>query len=187
MFGGETMIEEKQQNKDLTHVDNYLKDRVVFMEGEFNLVNCNRLKKELLYLYAHNSKEPITIFINSNGGSVYGLNMLWGILQKAPCKIKTVALGYAMSAGADLLLMGDERMAYPNTTIMFHGIQTWMDYSNLSDIEDELTHCKNLENELKKLMIRKTKLSKAKIDEIFDNDIYYNNKEAFKYGIINKK
>lgn len=74
------------------------------------------------------SSDPITVFINSNGGSTRSLEVLEGLLRTSDvdgkhCRIITVALGNAGSAAATLLASGDYAVAYPSAKIHFHGVR----------------------------------------------------------------
>ena len=74
------------------------------------------------------ASEPITIYINSPGGSVRGLEIIWGCLKAADAdekvaRIITVAIGDAGSAAANLLGLGDYAIAYPYSVIHFHGVR----------------------------------------------------------------
>lgn len=87
----------------------------------------NGVAPEVLRLRSQ-SNDPITVFINSNGGSTRALEILEGLLR-APnadgkfCRIITVALGNAGSAAATLLASGDYSAAYPSANIHFHGVR----------------------------------------------------------------
>lgn len=70
---------------------------------------------------------PITVFIDSFGGSPYLAEALRGVLSSpdqssfTPCRIITVATIHAASAAADLLSSGDYAIAYRDCIIHFHG------------------------------------------------------------------
>jgi ATP-dependent protease ClpP protease subunit len=70
--------------------------------------------------------EPITVFINSPGGSIRTLDVLDGLLRSRDAdgrssRLITVALGDANSAAATLLALGDYAIAYPHSRMHFHG------------------------------------------------------------------
>ena len=74
-------------------------------------------------------EEPITVFINSGGGSVGdGLAMIEAInlaRRRFGVRIDTVVLGYAYSMGAIVLQAGDTRTIGRFGTLMLHSSQ-WM-------------------------------------------------------------
>ena len=164
--------------------ENYLKSRVVFMEEDFREKSCNKLKKQLLYLFTHNSKKPITIYISSYGGSVDELLMIYGLLKSAPCKIITVALGKCMSAGSYLLLLGDKRYIYPFTRLMFHELAWGGGYSKLHDKETYFNESKRCQEILSNIVKNTTKTKN--VDNFLKEDSYMEPTEALKLGVVHK-
>ncbi len=75
------------------------------------------------------SRDPITVFIDSPGGSVFHANMLHKLISavdqdfSARCRLITVATGFAASAASDLLMAGDYALAYPHCMILCHGVR----------------------------------------------------------------
>jgi ATP-dependent protease ClpP protease subunit len=84
------------------------------------------------------SRAPITLFINSPGGSVFYADQIFRLLtlptqdSGAPCRLIVVGLSLVASAASDLLVAGDYALAYPYSTIMCHGVRQ-------SGVDDELT------------------------------------------------
>ena len=106
------------------------------MLGEIDQALLYRLTPEILKLqYA--SREPITVYIDSPGGSTQVADDLLRLLLSsdqdlaAPCRLITVVTGLAASAAADLLSAGDYSIALPRASILFHGVRY---------LEAELTH-----------------------------------------------
>jgi ATP-dependent protease ClpP protease subunit len=70
---------------------------------------------------------PITVYLDSPGGSTYYADSLLNLLR-APnqkndsCKLTTVVTTYAASAAADILVSGDYAIAYPKAIIHCHGV-----------------------------------------------------------------
>lgn len=103
-------------------------DRAIFVSGEINSDLAAKLTPQILTL-RNSSQDPITVYIDSEGGSVSAAAIIIGLL-KTPgfngeaCPIITVATGSAASAAADMLTLGDYIVAYPHTLLHFHGIRT---------------------------------------------------------------
>jgi ATP-dependent protease ClpP protease subunit len=81
-----------------------------------------RIQMEL----AENNPQPvIPILIDSYGGSVYGcLNMI-GIIEASSKPVHTIVIGKAMSAGATLFAMGQNRYMAENATLMLHDVSSF--------------------------------------------------------------
>ncbi len=164
--------------------NDFLKDRVVFMEGNFDDENCNKLKKELLHLFSHDSKKPITIYITSFGGYIHNFLSIYGLLKTAQCKITTIALGQCMSCGAFLLLCGDERLAYPHAQIMLHELSAYQPYSKLHELEIDFKYSKTLQKILNDLVKKTTKIKN--VAEFMKEDNFLDLNDALKIGVIHK-
>lgn len=80
------------------------------------------------------SNEPITVGIDSPGGSLASLDVIIGLLagpnqDNHKCRIITVATNRAYSAAANLLAFGDYSIALKHSQILFHDVR-------LGSIED---------------------------------------------------
>jgi ATP-dependent Clp protease protease subunit len=78
-------------------------DRILMLTGDVDDYICDLVKAQLLYLESE-SKEDITMYINSGGGSVYsGLGLL-DVMDFVKPDIITVNTGLAASMAAVILL-----------------------------------------------------------------------------------
>lgn len=101
--------------------------RAIFVSEEFSDALVSKLAPQILLL-RRSSILPITVFINSLGGQTQCLDFLYSLLKSQtgePRKprIITVAIGNAKSAAANLLALGDYAIAYPKSSIHFHGVR----------------------------------------------------------------
>ena len=70
---------------------------------------------------AHHTGQPIIpIVIDSYGGSVYGCLDMIAHVKKSKLPVHTICTGKAMSAGAILFGMGQQRYMAENATLMLH-------------------------------------------------------------------
>lgn len=107
-------------------------NRAVYVQGVINQQLVDRLTPKILE-FQHDSRGPITVFIDSSGGMTSTVESLLGILSASdqdfspPCRIITVATARAASSAADLLSSGDYAIAYPGAAILYHGVRTSLD------------------------------------------------------------
>ncbi|MDX2178095.1 MAG: ATP-dependent Clp protease proteolytic subunit [Bryobacteraceae bacterium] len=100
--------------------------RSVFVDGQIDEKLVRRLTPRILDLQAE-SREPITVYIDSDGGSVFYADRLVDLLRapgqdgEAPCRLIAVSTTLAASAAADLLSSADYAIAYPEAGILHHG------------------------------------------------------------------
>ncbi len=104
--------------------------RAVYVSGEIGPQLVSRLTPQILILCA-DSRAPITVYIDSPGGVIQSADQILSLLRStdqdrsAPCRIITVATGFAGSAAADFLAAGDYAIAFPGSLIHFHGARTF--------------------------------------------------------------
>jgi ATP-dependent protease ClpP protease subunit len=102
--------------------------RAVYIRGTIDQSLIDTLTPQILALQ-HQNREPITVYIDSRGGSIASAELLARLLKSTdqdgspPCWIITVATGRAASAAADLLSDGNYALVYSETVVHFHGIR----------------------------------------------------------------
>ena len=67
-------------------------------------------------------REPILLYINSFGGSVYDGLALVDIIQESKTPVYTIVIGSAMSMALWIFLAGKKKFIGKNATLMFHDI-----------------------------------------------------------------
>jgi ATP-dependent protease ClpP protease subunit len=101
-------------------------DRCILIDGRFDDQLLSRVTPTILKL--QKTRGPITVYIlNSPGGGIRIMESLLRLLRApdqdffSSRRIITVATKRAASAAADLLCSGDYAIAYPDSTIHYHG------------------------------------------------------------------
>src|SRR5450759_5652488 len=108
-------------------------DRAIFIDGSINDQLVRQLMPSILKL-RQESSDPITVAIDSPGGSLSSLDTLLGLL-KGPTQnrnsgsIITVATNRAYSAAANLLAFGTYAVGLEHSRILCHDVR-------LSELED---------------------------------------------------
>lgn len=72
--------------------------------------------------------QEITVNINSPGGDLFVGIAIHNALRNLKCKVKTVIQGIAASAASIIFCAGDERLVYPGSVLMVHGVSSLIDY-----------------------------------------------------------
>jgi ATP-dependent protease ClpP protease subunit len=104
-------------------------DRAIFIQGTIDQGTIDRLTPEIMRLTA-GDRGPITVYIDSAGGNVASAEVILKLLQATnqdndpPCWLITVVTSRAASAAADLLSSGNYAIAYPDSTLLYHGVRT---------------------------------------------------------------
>ena len=117
-----------------------LNSRVLLLEGEVNDVTCNGLIKSMLVLEHQSATEPITLIINSPGGSVTAGLALIDTMQSLDCPVITVGEGVVASMAAVILACGDHRQVYRHTQVLIHQLMGGTGMAQQTDIEIVAQH-----------------------------------------------
>lgn len=103
--------------------------RAIYVNGNIDQHLVYRLTPQIVQFQSQD-RTPITVYIDSDGGSIQNMQGLWRLLtasnqDAAPaCLIITVVTSKAASAAADLLSSGDYAIAMPHSKILYHGSRT---------------------------------------------------------------
>lgn len=164
-------------------------DRIFYVDDQINaatlelvkmIIRCNKEDKGLPV----EDRKPITIMIDSPGGSVECLLSIIKAIDISKTPVKTVCYCTAYSAAADLLASGHKGMRYalPGTEIMmhagscaYHGTQSQVDaakkfYDAMGKrVTDHVYSRTDIDTKTQKKM---------------KDDYYMNEEDALKLGII---
>lgn len=88
-------------------------------------------------------REPIMLFINSNGGNAYDSFALADIIKTSKTPVYTIAIGWCMSGGLLIFMAGKKRFVGENATLMFHDVTGWVN-DKTEGIKQELEESKRL-------------------------------------------
>jgi len=129
--------------------------------------------------------EPIKIYIDSYGGSVYQILGLVGIIEKSETPIHTVVTGTAMSAGFILAISGHKRFSHKYATFMVHQLSSG-NWGRLEDLKDDMAENQRLQDILDNLILNKTKIKPGKLKKIYKRkkDWFIDPFTAIKLSII---
>ena len=97
-----------------------LEQRIIVLSGVIDTAQAELVTSALLYLDAQPGIQPISLYINSPGGSVTDGLAIHDVMRQCRHPVHTFCMGQASSMGAVLLAAGDRRFALPNSEIMIH-------------------------------------------------------------------
>ena len=132
-------------------------------------------------------REPIKLYINSYGGSVYDMWGLIDVILNSKTPIYTYCTGYAMSAAFKVFLAGHKRYCYKHSTFMYHQMSCRL-YGKLQDISEDREEMDKLNKQIEDYVIDRTELTKDDIKDIREKkkDFYVHADDAVKYGIVDE-
>lgn len=162
-----------------------LKERIIFLVGEVNDYSANIIVAQMLFLQAEDPKKPISLYINSPGGSVTAGMAIYDTMNFVTNPIHTLCTGQAASMGAFLLSSGDERRALPHSRIMIHqplgGAQ-----GQATDIAIQAAEILRLKEILTGILAKNSKQPYEKVLQDCERDRFLSAQEAKDYGLIDE-
>lgn len=164
-----------------------LKERIVFLGTGINDSVANVIVAQLLYLNSLDQKKPISLYINSPGGSVYSGLAIYDAMQMIQAPVSTVAVGVSASMGTALLASGakGKRYALPHATIHMHptggGAQGYTEDVRIATREQE-----RLQTQLFHLMGKHSGHTWKEIEDYFLRDKFLSAPEARAFGLIDE-
>jgi len=164
-----------------------LKERVVFLVGQFEDQMANLIVAQLLFLESENPEKDISLYINSPGGVVSSGLAIYDTMQFIRPHVSTMCIGQAASMGAVILAGGapGKRYALPHSRVMIHqpmgGSQ-----GQASDIEIHAREILGAREKLNRIFVEHTGQSIDRIKEDTDRDYFLSADESVEYGIIDK-
>ena len=164
-----------------------LKERIVFLGTPINDQVANLIVAQLLWLNSEDPNQPINLYINSPGGSVYAGLAIYDTMQMITAPVSTVAVGVTASMGTVLLASGaaGRRYALPHATIHMHpassGAQGYTEDVRIAFREQE-----RIQTQLFKIVSKHSNRSWKEIEADFERDRYMNAMEAQEYGLVDE-
>lgn len=164
-----------------------LKDRIIFIQGEFNDHMANGVVAQLLYLQSMDVNKDIYMYINSPGGHISSMYAIFDTMQYIKPDIVTVGLGSVASAGSFILAAGTKgkRKCLLNTEIMIHELSAGFS-GKAAEIFNEAEKIKRLYSKMATQYQEFTGQPLAKIKKDMGIDCWFNAKDALAYGLIDE-
>lgn len=164
-----------------------LKDRIIFIGSAIDDVIANLVVAQLLFLQAEDPEKPISIYINSPGGSVTAGFAIYDTMKFMKCPVETYCIGLAASFGAVLLSGGTKgkRYALPHARIMIH--QPWGGaQGQASDISIQASEILKQKDLLNGILADNCGKKKDQLAKDSDRDFFMSAQEAMDYGLIDQ-
>lgn len=165
-------------------------DRFINIKGPIDSEVADSFTEQMLILNRESTTEPITVLINSTGGSVSQGLLMYDVIQGSLAPVRLVCKGEAYSMAAILLASGNPkhgRYILPNSKVMIHepliqggvGGKT----SSIKSISDSLIETRK---KLNGILAQHTNHTIEEIDEATSFDHYFSAEEAVEFGICDK-
>lgn len=156
----------------------------VIIQGilDINKFDEEQEKKDPSYV-----REPITLVIDSYGGSIYDGFGLMGVIDTSLTPVHGYCYSKAMSMGFAIYIMCHKRFAHYLAEFMYHDGATSLG-GTLVGIQQSLDQSKKLVAKIDEYVLRYTDMNRDELDEIKDakKDLYITTAEALELGIVDE-
>lgn len=125
---------------------------------------------------------PVTVRINSEGGSVFEGLSIYDALAGYEGPVTTVVESAALSMGSAIALAGDEVLATPNSYLMAHGAH--FDHADLSESDKQLLASMN--QKLVRIYAERTGLSVEEVERLMESERFMDSEEAMALGFVDE-
>ncbi len=181
---------EERTSYGVRRVDPYTKlfeDRIIFLGTPVTDDIANAVMSQLLCLQSMDPERPISMYINSPGGSFSAMTAIYDTMRYIKPPVETVCLGMAASAAAILLAAGAKgrRLALPNSTILIHQPSMGQgSYGQGSDIEIQANEILRIRTLMEQMLSEATGQPVEQISRDVERDKYLTAEQAKEYGLI---
>jgi ATP-dependent Clp protease protease subunit len=166
----------------------YANRTIVLSEGIDSDV-ARRVISELLALDSADSTKPITIVLNSPGGSVTSGFAIYDTMRFIKSEIKIVVSGLAASIATVILLGAPKknRVAMPNAQLLIHQpLIPGAVQGQASDLEITAKEIIKTREKLAKLYNAETGQPVERVQKDIERDYWMSAQEALEYGLISR-
>ncbi|MHC4821500.1 MAG: ClpP family protease [Planctomycetota bacterium] len=164
-----------------------LRTRTVALFDPIGPRSSRRVVTSLMVLEEEDAEAPITVLINSPGGSVDDGFAIYDAMRFVSCPVRSLCVGLAASA-ANIVLLGapkGSRLSLPNTRILIHQPSTGVQ-GQASDIAITAREILKTRERLNNLLAEETGQPLEKIEEDTNRDFWMSAEESFEYGLIDR-
>ncbi|KAJ2563403.1 hypothetical protein GGH12_002580 [Coemansia sp. RSA 1822] len=164
-----------------------LKERIIMLNGPVNDSQSSLIIAQLLFLEAEDPDKPVSMYINSPGGSVTSGMAIYDTMQYVQCPISTLCTGQACSMGSLLLAAGakGQRFALPNSSIMVHQPSGGAE-GQASDIAIHAREILKTRERLNRIYAKHTGQNVDVIERAMERDNFMTPEEALAFGLIDR-
>lgn len=163
-------------------------DRIVFLGVQVDDASADDVMAQLLVLESQDSDSPITMYINSPGGSFTAMTAIYDTMQYIRPHVQTVCLGQAASAAAVILAGGShgKRLALPNARVLIH--QPAMDgvRGQASDIQIVADEIDRMREWLEETIAKHSGMDVEQVRRDIERDKIFTAAQAKEYGLIDQ-
>ena len=176
-----------------------LDERIVFMNGEVEENMAQIISAQLLFLDYKDRAKPISLYINSPGGSVHAGLAIYDTMQFIKSPVHTLVMGMAASMGSFIAQAGAKggRLVLPESTTMIHRVSSgtrgtsgtiYEQDLQWKDMEASRNHSIHLNERLTRLYAKHNSAGKTYEEflDVMKHDTWLTAQQAVEFGLADR-
>lgn len=163
--------------------------RVILLSGEIDDKQAHKIVGQLLILEEDSKDLPITLVVNSGGGSISSGFAIFDTIRMLEAPVRTVGAGMVASMGVTIFLAvpKERRFSLTNTRYMIHQpLIAGTMFGPASDLEINAREMIKLRDRLNHLISEATEQPLKAVEKDTQRDYWLTSEEAVRYGIVGK-
>jgi len=168
------------------YAERLFKARAIIISGGIDQELAERVTTQLLAMSAE-SKAPITIYLNSQGGHVEAGDTIHDMIKFVDAPVRIVGTGWVASAGALIYVSvpRERRFCLPNTRFLLHQPAGGMG-GTAADIAIEAREILKMRERLNKIFSVATGQPIDRIEDDTNRNFWLDAETAIEYGVAGK-
>lgn len=161
-----------------------LTDRIVYVGTEIDDGVANVVIAQLLHLEAKSPSSPVSLYLNSPGGSVTAMLAVYDTMQFVSSPVGTTCVGQAASSAAVLLAGGEpgRRVVLPRSRVVLHQ-PSGGGQGTLPDLALQAAEVVRLRAEVEDVLARHTGQPVERLRADTERDLVLTARQAVDYGL----
>jgi ATP-dependent Clp protease protease subunit len=154
-----------------------LKERIIFIGQPIDDIIADLVVAQLLFLQGEDPIEPISLYINSPGGSITAGLAIYDTMQYIKPEVHTWCIGQCASMAAVLLAAGQKGLIHQP----WGGMQ-----GQATDISIQAQEILRMRDWINQILAKHTGQEVARLAQDTERDYYMTAHEAVVYGIVDQ-
>ncbi|SDP19583.1 ATP-dependent Clp protease proteolytic subunit ClpP [Nakamurella panacisegetis] len=183
-----TVIEKTPSGERIVDVySRLLSERVIYLGTEIDDDVANVVVAQLLYLDSESGGQPISIYLNSPGGSMSATMAIYDTVQSVQAPVATTCVGQAGSGAAVLLAGGSagHRSLLPHARVVLHQPSTDA-RGTIADLALQTQEVLRVRAQMNEVLSRHTGQTVATLLADTERDRVFDAEQALAYGLADR-
>lgn len=163
-----------------------LTSRIVYIGTGIDDGVANAVIAQLLHLEAESAELPISLYINSPGGSLTAMTGIYDTMQYVRAPVATMCVGQAAADAAVLLTAGEpgHRTVLPHARVVLTQPKTEGGRATVPDLILAADEVVRQRNAVEEILSRHTGRAIAQLREDLDRDLVLTAEAAQEFGLV---